>query len=172
MKSKAMLLISVLFVVLVFTGCGSTGEPTTSQEPRQNIGKTVNGEENLDKKTDFKAECEKNAAEYPAKMGSILYTKGDYNFTGMKYYFKGEIVKLDLIESDVADPSVWLVKNEHGYVMPIQYDRFEAKVGDTVEVWGTLSGNGYANVEGIDNVVGQTGSMHAMQVTVNGEEQY
>ena len=31
--------------------------------------------------------------------------------------FKGGIVKLDTIEN-IGGPSVWLVKNEHGYVMP------------------------------------------------------
>ncbi|NLY31597.1 MAG: hypothetical protein GX065_02195 [Firmicutes bacterium] len=90
----------------------------------------------------------------------------------MDYYFTGEIIQLNIIENSVGDPSVWLVRNEHGYVIPIQHSYFEAKVGDTVEVWGTLSGNGYTNVEGVGNVVGQTGSMHAMLVTVNEEPQY
>lgn len=162
----------VLGVIGIFVFCALMGilfgerEPEPTQADKAAIEQSEPGE-----KLTFKEECEKNAAEYPAKMGAILYTKGDYNFTGMKYYFKGEVVRITTIEN-IGNPSVWLVKNEHGYVMPIQHDRFKAEVGDIVEVWGTLTGNGYANAEGIDNVVGQTGSMHAIQVTVNGEEQF
>lgn len=125
-----------------------------------------------DEEVEFQSKCEKNAEQHPAKPGAILYTKGDNNFTGMEYYFVGEIIKFDTIENNVGDPSVWLVKNEKGYVMPIQHEHFKAEIGDAVEVWGTLSGNGYANADDIDNVVGQTGSMHAIMVTVNGEMQY
>lgn len=171
-KKKIILAVVILFVI---GGIGAileeekvkpTGTTNTELISEQNTN------QNVEEKLSFKEECEQNAIGHPAKMGAILYTKGEHKFTGMKYYFKGEILKFEVIESNVGNPSIWLVKNENGYVMPIQHDRYEAKVGDTIEVWGTLTGNGYAKVKGIDNVVGQTGSMHAIQVTVNGEMQY
>lgn len=122
---------------------------------------------------DFKTLCEENSAKHPAKAGAVLYNNDSHKeFKGMKYYFEGEIVGFSTIENNVGNPSIWLVKNNEGYVMPIQHEYFEAGEGDIVQVWGTLSGNGYAKIKGIDNVVGQTGSIHAMIVTVNGEEQY
>lgn len=127
---------------------------------------------NTEETFDFKTECEENAKIHPATIGAVLVTKGKHDFTGMKYYFKGEVIGKDIIENNVGEPSVWLVKNEDGYVMPIQHEQFNAEIGDEVEVWGTLSGNGYSTPEGVDNVVGETGSIHAFMATVNGEEQY
>lgn len=158
----------ILTIVLVFTlaACGS--KPTKDVISTENTNDIALAEET---DSEFQQEAEKNAEKYPATIGANLVTKGDHDFTGMKYYFKGELVKITNIENDVGDTSAWLVKNENGYVMPIQHEYFKAEVGDTVEVWGTLSGNGYANMEGIDNVVGQTGSMHAIIVAVDGELQ-
>lgn len=145
----------------------TTAEPTSEPTPEATPKSTPEPEEEMT----FQEECEKNAEEYPAKPGAVLYTKGEHHFTGMEYYFKGEILKFDIIENNVGDPSIWLVKNDNGYVMPIQHEEFEAEIGDVIEVWGTLSGDGYSNAEGINNVVGQTGSMHAMIIKVNGENQ-
>ncbi len=156
----------ILAVVGVFAFCAVMGmvfgkEDTPNQE---------NNNEKVSSEASFKSVCEENANKYPAKAGAILYTKGDYDFTGMNYYFKGKIIKFDTIETNIGTPNVWLVKNENGYVMPIQHEYYKASIGDKVEVWGNLSGNGFANAEGIENVVGQTGSIHAMQVAVNGVE--
>ncbi|SMB95338.1 hypothetical protein SAMN00017405_0384 [Desulfonispora thiosulfatigenes DSM 11270] len=165
------ILLTALNIVLAFSlfACGN------STETEQKVEETEITEDNIksegEKKPDFKAECEKNAENHPAKAGAVLVTKGDYDFTGMDYYFKGELIQKTTIDN-IGDSSAWLVKNENGYVMPIQHSYFNAEIGDKIEVWGTLSGNGYSNVEGIDNVVGETGSMHAMLLTVNGEEQY
>ena len=183
---KFIVLLLIVSLVFGITACGSdSGDDDVVEETNQDIeveDDNVDEEitEELDTnediveedELDFKEECEANAKEYPAGPGKILYTKGDNLFTGMGYYFKGEIVKFDIIDNSVGDPSVWLVKNDAGYVMPIQHEYFIADIGDVVEVWGTLSGNGYEKVDGVDNVVGITGSMHAMQVTINGEEQY
>lgn len=162
-KKVSLILITIL---LLTTGCTTDIDETKQDE--EIVSETHSEEEPID----FKTECEENAKENPATTGAILVTKGDYNFTGMNYYFKGEVIEMAMIENDIGDPSVWLVENEDGYVMPIQHEHFEAEIGDEVEVWGTLTGNGYANFEGIDNVVGETGSMHAMMATINGEEQY
>lgn len=162
---KTLSILGVMLLILML-GCGEAApsdSPPNDQE--QN-------EEDIGPEQTFKEKAEQNAELHPATAGKILYTKGDNRFTGVDYYFKGVIIQFSTIENSVGDPSVWMVRNEHGYVMPIQHSYFEAEVGDTVEVWGTLSGNGYANPPGVDNVVGQTGSMHAMLVTVNGEPQY
>jgi len=133
----------------------------------------INDNNTQSEKTEFQLEAELNAKKYPAKAGAVLYNNNsNKGFIGMKYYFKGEIIGFDIIENDVGSPSIWLVRNENGYVMPIQHEHFKANKGDIVEVWGTLSGNGYANASGVNNVVRQTGSIHAMMVAINGEMQY
>lgn len=167
-RGKAMLIIALLLIALLIVGCSSGSK----QPDAKDVTEDNPDNENPTEEIDFQTECEKNANEYPAKAGAILVSKGGHDFTGMSYYFKGEIIKFDVIENNVGNPSIWLVKNDNGYVMPIQHEYFEAEVGDVIEVWGTLSGDGYANVDGVDNVVGQTGSMHAMMVSVNGEMQY
>lgn len=158
---------TILAVVGVFVFCAVMGMMFGKDDT---VGQNNNNEK-VSGETSFKVICEENAKQHPAKAGAILYTKGDHDFTGMEYYFKGEVIKFDTIETNIGTPNVWLVKNENGYVMPIQHEYYKASIGDKVEVWGNLSGNGFANAEGIDNVVGQTGSIHAMQVAVNGVEQ-
>lgn len=159
-----------------YDGKANTGMPliiATIIEKIDNDIENVDNESTDSGKNDFQLKAEANAQEYPAKPGAVLYNNANNNnFIGMGYYFVGEIIDFNTIENNVGDSSVWLVKNDEGYVMPVQHEFFEAKLGDVVEVWGTLSGNGYARIEGVDNVVGQTGSIHAMMVTVNGERQY
>lgn len=117
-------------------------------------------------------EGEANAESYPAKPGAMLYDKTESKFKGMEYYFKGEVVgvkKLEGLFGNMED--AFLVKNNNGYVLPIfpPY-AIDASIGDTVEVWGPLSGDGYAASDlGVNNVVGMTGAMNATQINVNGE---
>ncbi|WP_163652531.1 hypothetical protein [Listeria sp. PSOL-1] len=120
-------------------------------------------------KQSFKEEAEAGAKKYEATPGTMLYTKGNVNVTGKKYYFSGDIVGLTKIDGYKA----WLVKNINGYVMPIITGSVysEGKVSDKVKVWGTLTGDGYeASKFKVDNVVGMTGSMQLVQVTINGED--
>lgn len=117
----------------------------------------------------LKEEAEANSKKYDAIPGAMLYTKGNTDVTGMKYYFEGKIVANTRIDGKDA----WLVKNKEGYVMPIiAHEVFkEGKTGDKVKVWGTLTGDGYeASKFNQDNVVGMTGSMHLIQVNVNGKD--
>ncbi|OLS02893.1 hypothetical protein [Tissierella creatinophila] len=179
---KILALILILSLLITVVGCGNTTpqveEPANKvmeEEPVENEIEEGNKDEELNTELEEEPSMEKdaelNAEKYPAGPGTILVTKGDHDFTGMDYYFKGEIVGITTIENNIGDPSAWLVRNDKGYVMPIQHDMFEASEGDIVEVWGTLTGNGYSNFEGIDNVVGETGSMHAIAVSVNGTRQ-
>ena len=161
---KNIILCATLVLIVGIATAYRGKEISKGSQPLEN----VSTEENT---FDFKTECEENAKNNPATVGSILVTKGDYDFTGMKYYFNGEIIGKNTIENDVGDSSVWLVENKNGYVMPIQYNQFNAEVGDKVEVWGTLSGDGYSSPKGIENVVEETGSMNAIIVSINGEEQ-
>lgn len=113
--------------------------------------------------------CEANAQEHPAGPGVSLVTKGDNNFTGVPYYFKGTLLTQG--EAEAFDGhTVWLVKNDKGYVMPIEMpDGERATEGDTIEVWGTLSGDGYS-MPNVENVVGETGYLLTTQYSVNGEQ--
>lgn len=177
-KKMAIYIIAVSLLMFVIAAIFGEKEDGKGDNPANKVTLSRDPETSTTNKTikskqpDFKAVCEMNAQEHPAKMGVTLVTKGDYNFTGMKYYLAGEIIDKNVLEGAVGNPSVWMVRNENGYVMPIQHDRFDAEIGDEVEIWGTLSGNGYSNPPGIDNVVGETGSMHAIMATINGEEQY
>lgn len=169
------LCVVLALIMLLLIGCGQNNETAgnnNSTEDENVAQEAIEQEISGGKEKSFQEICEENAEKYPAGPGRSLVTKGGNDFTGMKYYFKGEIIAFSTIENNVGDPDVWLVRNEAGYVMPIQYGRFEAEVGDIVEVWGALSGNGYVLPEEIDNVVRETGSMHAMLVSVNGEMQY
>lgn len=115
-----------------------------------------------------------NAEKHPAKPGAMLYDKTDSKFKGMNYHFKGELISVEKIEGLFGNmEDALLVKNEQGYVMPIflPYE-ISAAVGDEIEVWGPLSGDGYASSDlGVDNVVGITGAMNATRIDVNGEMQ-
>ena len=134
--------------------------------------KNSNAQESDLKLLDYQKEGMENAKEYPAKAGAMLYDKNERKFKGMNYYFEGEIIG-DVFLNDIAGGNAWLVRNSEGYVMPVEQSYFKAEKGDNVKVWGTLSGLGYSNSDlNVDNVVGATGSMHAMGVEVNGEIQY
>ena len=174
---KRAIAILTIISLFVFVGCGKPVQNAGESDGNLAEEETLNETEETNEDEEFEIEIEKepsvkdkaelNAEKFPAGPGSTLVTKGDHNFTGMDYYFRGEVIKITIIENSVGNPSAWLVKNDKGYVMPIQHDGFEASEGDMVEVWGTLTGNGYSNFEGIDNVVGETGSMHAITVEVN-----
>ncbi|WP_430609733.1 hypothetical protein [Enterococcus sp. DIV0876] len=121
---------------------------------------------------DYQEEGMDNASANPAEPGAMLYDKTESKFKGMNYYFEGEIVGEINLEN-VSDGNAWLVKNENGYVMPVEYYYFSANKGDSVKVWGTLSGLGYSSKDfGVDNVVGVAGSMHALAVEINGNMEY
>lgn len=131
----------------------------------------IDGEE---QEKDFATEAEENAEEYPAKPGAMLYDKTEEKFKGMNYHFKGELVKIEKVEGLFGNmEDAFLVKNDNGYIMPI-FPPYEmtASVGDEIEVWGPLSGDGYASSDlGVDNVVGVAGAMNATRVDINGEMQ-
>lgn len=152
--------------LLMLTACGGDKkENNTTTDSNGNFS-----EQTQDIKQNLKTEAEANAQEFPAKPGAVLVTKGDFKFTGKKYYFKGTFVDYGAPEIFTED-NTWLVKNENGYVMPITMKPdMQANVGDEVEVWGTLTGEGFQTIPGIDNVVGQTGQMIMMICNVNGEE--
>lgn len=143
-------------------------EPTTEVTKNAEPEKQDPAEEG----TNFEAEAEANAEEYPAKPGAMLYDKNEEKFEGMNYYFKGTLVKIERVEglfNKMED--AFLVKNEQGYVMPI-FPPYEIDVaeGDEIEVWGPLSGDGYDSSDlGVDNVVGVTGAMNATRIDINGE---
>jgi hypothetical protein len=121
---------------------------------------------------DYQIEGIENANTNPAKPGVMLYDKSETYFKGMNYFFEGEIIGTTTLEN-VTSGNAWLVKNTNGYVMPIEYYNFSAVQGDSIKVWGTLSGLGYASSDlGVDNVVGVAGSMHALSVEINGKIAY
>ncbi|MGN4123494.1 pilin [Lysinibacillus sphaericus] len=117
-------------------------------------------------------EGEANAELYPAKPAAMLYDKTESKFKGMNYYFKGELVgvkKLERLFGNMED--ALLIKNDKGYVMPVfsPYE-IDATVGQTLEAWGPLSGDGYAASDlGVNNVVGMTGAMNATQISVHND---
>lgn len=115
----------------------------------------------------YVTEGEKNAELYPAKPGAMLYDKTSSKFKGMNYYLKGELVgvkKLEGLFGNMED--ALLIKNEHGYVMPVfTPHEIDASNGDILEFWGPLSGDGYAASDlGVNNVVGMTGAMNAIEI--------
>lgn len=115
-----------------------------------------------------KETAEQNAEEYPADAGRVLVSKGDNDFTGMPYYFNGELLEVGTTEA-FEGKTVWLIRNDNGYVMPVEMIEGEtAEVGSQVDVWGTLSGDGY-QLPNVDNVVGETGYLIMMQYDLNGE---
>lgn len=115
----------------------------------------------------FKDEAEQGSKKYPATSGEILFNNDTINVTGQKYHFSGEILQ----KLRIGGASAWLVKNDAGYVMPVFSEEFEANVGDNVEIWGTLTGDGYQASEfKVDNIVGMTGSMRIIQLNINEEE--
>ncbi|MDT0064573.1 hypothetical protein QJV38_07180 [Listeria cossartiae subsp. cayugensis] len=118
-------------------------------------------------RSSFKIESEQGSKKYPAKSGEILYTKGNVDVTGQKYYFSGNIIQKLQVDGEPA----WLVKNQNGYVMPVFAEDFESGVGDKADIWGTLTGDGYQSSDfSVDNVVGMTGAMRITQLNINGKE--
>ncbi|PDG49980.1 hypothetical protein AWL34_15940, partial [Listeria monocytogenes] len=132
---------------------------------------TLTGSDKEDKKesenVSFKDEAEQGSERYTATAGKILYNNDTTNITGQRYHFSGEIIQ----KLQVDGESAWLVKNDVGYVMPVFSEDFDAAVGDNVEIWGTLTGDGYqASDFKVDNIVGMTGSMRIVQLNINGKE--
>lgn len=146
---------------------------TEKKEKKTEIVENDDKESDVDDKLlDYQKEGNQNATDYPADSASILFDNDKNKFKGMNYFFEGEIIG-EVKLKNVTDGKAWLVKNTNGYVMPIEYSYFNASEGDQVKVWGTLSGLKFSNSDlKVDNVVGATGSMHAMSVEVNGETQY
>ncbi|EHP7829823.1 hypothetical protein KP130_002081 [Listeria monocytogenes] len=132
---------------------------------------TLTGSDKEDKKesenVSFKDEAEQGSERYTATAGKILYNNDTTNITGQRYHFSGEIIQ----KLQVDGESAWLVKNDVGYVMPVFSEDFDAAVGDNVEIWGTLTDDGYqASDFKVDNIVGMTGSMRIVQLNINGKE--
>ncbi|MFS0820746.1 hypothetical protein [Bacillus sp. 1P02SD] len=172
--------IILLIALLLISGCTryENGKPVTEETPKQTQddvqkNKDDSTPEEETKETDPIVEAEANALEFPAKPGAMLYDKTEEKFKGMNYHFKGELVKIEKVEGITSLENAFLVKNEQGYIMPI-FPPYEmtATEGDEIEVWGPLSGDGYASADlGVDNVVGVAGAMNATKVTINGEVQ-
>lgn len=195
-KKKPFILLGVSVVMFIIAGFiippSSDNKVEKSTEPTKAIEITedntiketdptevVNTGEETKKETDiekvpteyvssFKKESEKNSNEHPATAGKVLVTKGKHKFTGMKYYFKGQLKAIGSAEA-FNNKNVWLIKNDSGYVMPVEmFDGETANIDDVVEIWGTLSGEGYS-LPNIDNVVGETGYLIMNQYSINGE---
>ncbi|ONK21217.1 hypothetical protein BLX87_23090 [Bacillus sp. VT-16-64] len=153
-------------------------EELKQEQPEQTAdleeGEEASEIEEEEQEKDFVTEAEANAEAYPAKPGAMLYDKTEEKFKGMNYHFKGELVKVEKVEGLFGNmEDAFLVKNENGYIMPI-FPPYEmsASAGDEIEVWGPLSGDGYASSDlGVDNVVGVAGAMNATRVDINGEMQ-
>lgn len=172
-------LIFLLFASLVLVACGNgetyideTNDKIIENEDNTEVNEInndsdVNNEE--DDKPDLKTEAEANANEHPATPGKKLF---DEEFKGMNYYFKGNLVKTELVEGLFGNmEEALLVKNENGYILVI-FPPYEIDVaeGDEIEAWGPLSGDGYASTDlEVDNVVAVTGAMNASLISVNGE---
>ena len=177
---KSLLLLSSLFLIGVSPVYAQSDaeikelESTIEVKQKElNELKTQLDELTADKKTDSggysKEQAEKNAEEYPAGPGRVLATKGNHDFTGMPYYFKGELIEAGTDEV-FKGKTIWLIKNEKGYVIPVEMlDGETADVGAEVEVWGTLSGEGYS-FPNVENVVGETGYLIMMQYAIDGED--
>ncbi|MGX4669762.1 hypothetical protein JNUCC74_11195 [Cerasibacillus sp. JNUCC 74] len=146
-------------------------EDTDEETDEVDEGEAESGEDQEDDKNDNQLEGEANAEEHPATPGKKLY---DEEFIGMNYYFKGELVRIEKVEGLFGEmEDAFLVENEQGFVLVI-FPPYEmsATVGDKVEAWGPLSGDGYTSSDlGVDNVVGVTGAMNAGRVNINGEIQ-
>jgi hypothetical protein len=173
---KKLLSIFLLSFLLILSACGSDDKKTEVVE--NPIEKEVEVEEvepvEVEEKPSMTEESVANAEENPAKPGAMLYDKTETKFKGMNYHFKGELVKKEKVQGLFDEmQDALLVKNEQGYIMPI-FPPYEVTVdvGDEIEVWGPLSGDGYASSDlGVDNVVGMTGAMNAHLININGEMQ-
>jgi hypothetical protein len=165
---KNLLSVFLLSFVIILSACGSEDKKPAVEKPEE-----VELEE-VEEKPSMQEESVANAEENPAKPGAMLYDKTETKFKGMNYHFKGELVKIEKVEGLFDEmQDALLVKNEQGYVMPI-FPPYEVTVniGDEIEVWGPLSGDGYASADfGVDNVVGMTGAMNAHLININGEMQ-
>lgn len=133
---------------------------------------TDNNNDSNNNEVDYQSEAETNADKHPATPGQMLYDTNEEKFKGMKYHFKGELVKTELVEGlfNNAEEAL-LVKNDVGFILII-FPNYPIDVspGDEIEAWGPLSGEGYKSSDlGVDNVVGVTGAMNATRIDVNGE---
>lgn len=150
---------------------GETEEKEIIEEVEEKKSEETENVADDEDELDPQSEAELNAEEHPATPGKKLY---DEEFKGMQYYFKGELVKTELVEGLFGEmEEALLVKNDQGFILVI-FPNYEIPVnaGDEVEAWGPLSGDGYASSDlGVDNVVGVTGAMNASIINVNGEMQ-
>jgi len=132
-------------------------------------------DDNAQKQLDYQLKGEENALKYPAVQGAILYDKNEAKYQGMDYYFIGKVVKIKPIEDLQHNfKDAYLVKNEDGYIIAI-FPPWGMNISenDNIEAWGMLSGDGYSSKDlGVDNVVGLTGALNALSISVDGEIQY
>lgn len=152
------------------TESNSETEEQVANDENKVTEDTTEGETETEDTSDapFKEKAEQNAKEYPADVGRGLVSKGDNDFTGMPYYFSGELLVVGTAEA-FEDKTVWLIRNDNGYVIPVEMIEGEtAEVGSRVDVWGTLSGEGY-QLPNVENIVGETGYLIMMQYDLNGE---
>ncbi|WGT38096.1 hypothetical protein QH639_20070 [Lysinibacillus sp. 1 U-2021] len=151
-----------------------TSNTENTQKDEKVVTSVTNKIETKSNNSTTMSEGERNAEQYPAKAGSMLYDKTESKFKGMEYYFKGEVVGVKSLEGLFGNmEDTLLIKNDQGYVLPVfpPYE-IDVNIGDTVEASGPLSGDGYAASDlGVSNVVGMTGAMNATQVSVNGQIQ-
>lgn len=145
-----------------------------AQKDEKVVASVTDKTESKSNQTSTMSKGESNANKYPAKPGAMLYDKTESKFKGMEYYFKGEVVGVKSLEGLFGNmEDALLIKNDQGYVLPVfpPYE-IDVNIGDTVEVSGPLSGDGYATSDlGVSNVVGMTGAMNATQISVDGELQ-
>lgn len=153
-------------IICLFIG-SSTYTPIENSQPA-----TTNVEDpaiETSSSEDVRTISEKNAVKYPASPGKKLYGA---EFKGMNYYFKGKLVEIKKLENLSGQfTDTYLIKNDQGYIMPIfpPYT-ISVNIGDDIEVWGPLSGDGYSSSDiGVANVVGVAGAMNASLINVNGE---
>ena len=173
---KKLLLIFSLSFILILSACADDDKKPEVEKPdkSEKPAETEVEVEEVEEKPSMQEESVANAEENPAKPGSMLYDKTETKFKGMNYHFRGELVKKEKVQGLFDEmQEALLVKNEQGYIMPI-FPPYEVivNVGDEIEVWGPLSGDGYATSDlGVDNVVGVTGAMNAHLININGEMQ-
>lgn len=171
-KLKKTLLVLLLSFVLILSACGSDKpekkeEPVTEEVTKEPV--VYEEPEEDEQELSPVEEAEYNANEHPASPGKKLF---DGEFKGMQYHFKGELIKTEQVEGLFGEmEEAFLVKNEKGFVIVIfpNYP-IEVSVGDTIEAWGPLSGDGYSSSDlNVENVVGVTGAINASIIEVNGE---
>lgn len=156
--NKKLIVTTSLLSLMLLNAC-SNETNVKSDDSKASIEKTV----------DYKTEAKENAKKHPMSHGAMLYDKKEAKFKGMNYFVKGEVVKtMDMKHLISSESKAYLVKDSSGYILPVipPYEE-DVKVGDTIEAYGPLSGQGYSSTDlDVDNVVGITGLMNATEVKI------